>query len=62
MSDFAMSSNAFWVWLRADDVITLDLMIVIFYSKCHFHVVWHPPWLQSEKVIWHLRFAKDSAK
>ena len=47
-----------------DDAITLNFLRVMFYGKCHFHVVWHPPWLQIEKVIWHLRFsgAKDSGK
>ena len=26
-----------------DGVTTLNLNSVIFYSKCYFHVVWHPP-------------------
>ena len=39
-----------------DDVIILNLVRVIFYGKCYFHVLWYPPWLQMAKFFWHLLF------
>ena len=39
-----------------DNVIALNLIWVIFYGKCYFHVVLHPPCFHIDKVIWHLRF------
>ena len=42
MSVYALSSNAIFVHGHVTDyVITLNLICLIFYVKCYFHVVFH---------------------
>ena len=46
-----------------DGVITLNLILVVFYDRYYYHVVWHPAWYQIDKLgVCDFSGAKDSGK